>query len=252
MRRKPPLRDRSMREYLQFEGRFQAIAARHQTDEGLIPCDCLHLRTDAEGYELTFIDEPSVAVFPLPAADLVANALVDRPALWRQAALRVTYHPSIWGSAPVFGVPFRRAVEIATKAGHIKSKYFLPDTQRHGQCESLLLHLRSVDDIRGRLLQLEAWQYLPGQDCAHYLHAMSADFLMNVVHLDGATIRYADLDLDTLLLNTKKVKGTDYTKYFRLDGIVGLDDMHALAVAFLPGEQLYNEALNVDVLPKDA
>jgi len=146
----------------------------------------------------------------------------------------------------MFGVPFRRAVELAKKSGHAKSKYYLPELPFDQGYKSLLLHLRTVDDIRGRLIQIEAWQYTPGNDYAHYLHALSPDFESEVVHLDGATIRYSGRDLDTLLQDTKKVKGTEYRKHFRLDGKFSLDDMHMLATAFLPGEQLYNEALGVE------
>lgn len=241
-----------MREHLRQKESFQILAARHQTEDGLIPCKCLLIRCESEGYDLAFADNPDVEVFPVPEADFVLDILVRRPDLWDQAAIRVTYHPSIWGSAPLFGVPFRRAVEMAVKAGHAKSKYYLPEVHLDGGYESLLLHLRKVDDTRGKLLQLEAWQYKPGSEFAHYLHAMSPDFESQIVHLDGATIRYSDRDLDTLLLETKKVKGTHYQKFFRLDGQISIDDMHTLATAFLPGEQLYNEALGITVLQSGA
>lgn len=248
MRRKPFFLHRSMREHLRRRDRFEALATRHQSEDGLIPCRCLRVRRGADGYDLVFDDDQDVEVFAVPESDFVSDTLVARPELWDQAAIRLNYFPSIWGSAPVFGVPFHRAIDIAMKAGHTKSKYYLPDAPLEGGYESLLLHLRKVDDARGKLLQLEAWQYRPGNDFAHYLHALSPDFESQVVHLDGATIRYSGLDLDTLLLETKKVKGTHYQKYFRLDGQVSLDDMHALAGAFLPGGQLYNEALCVTVL----
>ncbi|WP_338878909.1 hypothetical protein WHX56_21325 [Achromobacter veterisilvae] len=199
-----------------------------------------------------FADDPDVEVFPVPEAHFVTDVLVRRPELWNQAAIRLTYHPSIFGSAPIFGVPFRHAVEIATRAGHAKSKYFLPDSHKEGNYHSLLLHLRQVEDRRGKLLQLEAWQHQPESKFAHYLHAMSPDFASHIVHLDGARIQYSDCDLDKLLGETKKVKGISYQKLFRLDGRFSLDDMHTLATAFLPGEELYNEALGVTVLPNDA
>lgn len=116
----------------------------------------------------------------------------------------------------------------------------------------MLVHLHNVEDKRGRLLQLEAWQYTPGNEFAYYLHALSSDFESQIVHFDGAIIRYSGRDLDILLLETKKVKGSHYEKYFRLDGQFNIDDMHTLATAFLPGEQLYNEALDVKVFPNDA
>lgn len=241
-----------MREHLHRKESFEALAAKHQTEDGLIPCKCLLIRSESEGYALAFADNPDVEVFPVPESDFVLDALVNRPDLWSQAAIRLTYHPTIWGSAPLFGVPFRRAVEIAVTEGHTKSKYYLPDVHLDDGYKSLLVHLRKVEDKRGKLLQLEAWQYTPGNEFAHYLHAMSPDFKSQIVHLDGATIRYSGRDLDTLLLETKKVKGTCYEKYFRLDGQFSIDDMHTLATAFLPGEQLYNEALDVTVLPSNA
>lgn len=252
MRRKPFFLHRTMREHLRRKESFETLAARHLTEDGLIPCNCLLIRRGFEGYDLAFADYPDVEVFPVPESDFVAGVLVGRPDLWSQAAIRLTYHPTIWGSAPLFGVPFRRAIEVAVKAGHTKSKYYLPETHLEGGYESLLVHLRKVEDKRGKLLQLEAWQYRPGNEFAHYLHAMSPDFESQIVHLDGATIRYSGRDLDTLLLETKKVKGTHYEKFFRLDGQFSIDDMHTLAMAFLPGEQLYNEALEVTVFPSDA
>jgi hypothetical protein len=251
MRRKPSFLHRTMREHLRRKEPFEALAAIHETEDGLIPCQCLAIRCGSDGYDLAFSDNPDVEVFPVPESEFVVDALIGRPDLWSKAAVRLTYHPSIWGSAPVFGVPFQRAVEIAVKEGHTKSKYFLPDAHLEGGYESLLVHLRKVDDKRGKLLQLEAWQYKPGSEFAHYLHAMSADFQSQIVHLDGATIQYSGRDLDTLLLATKKVKGTHYQKFFRLDGEVTINDMHTLATAFLPGQQLYKEALGVTVLPND-
>src|SRR6478736_877937 len=169
MRRKPFFRHRTMREHLRRKESFDALVAKHQTEDGLIPCNCLLIRGEPEGYDLAFADNPDVEVFPLPKSDFVADILVDRPDLWSQAAIRLTYHPTIWGSAPIFGVPFRRAIEIALQAGHTKSKYYLPEKHLEGGYESLLIHLRKVEDKRGKLLQLEAWQYTPGNEFAHYL-----------------------------------------------------------------------------------
>lgn len=245
MHRKPLFSRRTMLDHLNQEDAFKELFEKYQTDDGLIPCRYIEIRCSADGYELVFAENPDVELFPVPESDFVINALAARPDLWCHASARFTFHPSIWGAAPMFGVPFRRAVELAKKSGFIKSKYYLPEFSIGGSCQSLLLHLRTVDDIRGRLIQIEAWQYTPGHDYAHYLHALSPDFESEVVHLDGATIRYSDRDLDTLLQDSKKVKGTEYRKHFRLDGNFSLDDMHALATEFLPGVQLYNEALGV-------
>ncbi|MCE1238631.1 MAG: hypothetical protein LWW83_01730 [Azonexaceae bacterium] len=239
-----------MGEYLRRKEPFDALLAKHQTEDGLIPCECLLIRRSESGrYGLAFVDNPDVEAFPVLESALVTDALVRRPDLWAQAAIRLTYCPTIWGSAPQFGVPFRRAIEVALKTGHTKSKYYLPETYLEGGYKSLLVHLRTVEDKQGELLQFEAWQYTPGNEFAHYLHAMSPDFTSQIVHFDGAVIRYSGRDIDTLLLETKKVKGSHYEKFFRLDGQFEIDDMHTLAIVFLGSEQLYNEALGVTVFP---
>lgn len=234
-----------MQEHMSRRSAFKSLVDKYQTEDGLIQCSAVKVRTWVDGYDLVFIENPDVELFPVPETGSVVDILASRPDLWNQASVRLTYHPSILGSAPIFGVPFRRAVEIARKSGYTKSKYYLPDNFLDGNYKSLLLYLRTVDDIRGSLIQLEAWQYTPGTDYAHYLHALSPDFESEIVHLDGATIQYTGLDLEVLLLSNKKVKGTNYRKYFRLDGNLSTEDMHLLAGAFLPGEHLYNEALGV-------
>lgn len=249
MRRKPYFSGRAMKEHLLREEAFESLKTKHQTDDGLIPSEKIRIRKSSDGYDLVFDEDPDVEVFPVPESGAVIDTLVSYPHLWKQASVRVTFHPTISGSAPLFGVSFRQALEQAVSTGSlIKASYYLPDIYQDGRYKQLLLHLRKVDDIRGELLQLEAWQYSPKGGSAYYLHAMSTDFESSIVHFDGATVSYSSDDLDHLFIKSEKVKGKNYQKHFRLDGDLSVSEMHILATAFLPTQELYDEALHVRVI----
>ncbi len=252
MRRRNFLTPGSMGRFIENTNAFESFCAQTLTKDGLLHSSHLSVTFTPDGYELSIADHEEIAVFPFPESDLVTDFLVGNQDLWRQAAIHVRSTPSIWGSMPVFGVPFRRAVEFAFERGHIKSKFFLPDQGHDGVYETLLLHFDRSDDVRGKLLQLQAWQYSPGGSHAHYIHALSTDFKDHVCHLDGATIQYTDADLEILLRQSRKVKGFQYQKHFRLDGLISIENMHRIAVAFLPGDELYREAFECDVLERSA
>lgn len=252
MRRRNFLAPGSMGRFIENTNAFESFCAQTLTKDGLLHSSHLSVTFNPDGYELSIADHEEIAVFPFPECDLVTDFLVGNQDLWRQAAIHVRSTPSIWGSMPVFGVPFRRAVEVALERGHIKSKFFLPDQGHDGVYKTLLLHFDRSDDVRGKLLQLQAWQYSPGGSHAHYIHALSTDFKDHVCHLDGATIQYTDADLEILLRQSRKVKGFQYQKHFRLDGLISIENMHRIAVAFLPGDELYREAFECDVLERRA
>lgn len=236
-----------MQDYLENGDAFNRATASLWTKDGLLPCPALRVETGKEGYELFLRASGQIQVFPVPECDFVTSYLVDYPRLWSLAAIDVRCAPSIWGSLPVFGVPFKRAVERALKHGHMKSKFFLPTNEGRHQ-ETLLVQLDRTNDIRGSLLQLQVWEYSPGSDYARYIHALSSDFQTSVCHLDGAAIRFSEADLEVLLLKSRKVKGDSYKKYFRLDGAIEIEHMHNLARTFFRGQQLYDEAFEMEVL----
>jgi hypothetical protein len=226
---------------------FEKLTSPRLTDDGLLPCSMIRIRKHPDGYDLVLTENEEVSVFPVPECFLIADYLVDHLDLWSNAALHVTYAPTIFGSAPMFGVPFKKAVSIALKRGHMKSKFFIPENTQKGRVKSLLLQLNMTDDIRGEMLQLQAWQYNPPGSYAHYLHALSTDFDTQLYHLDGATIKFSEADLDTLLNQSKKVKGDKYIKHFRIDGQIDIAHLHHLAHAFLPGRALYDEAFELAI-----
>ncbi len=218
----------------------------------MLPCSEICLESNSDGYELVLAGRETIALFPVSECDVVCDYLIAHQDLWNSAAIHVTFAPSIWGSAPAFGVPFDRAVSIALANGHMTSKYYLPECQEGGTYKTLLVHVHKTDDVRGQMLQLQVWQYTPGAKYAHYIHALSPDFKTHVCHLDGATVQFSEADLEVLLNQSRKVKGIEYQKHFRLDGAIEVRHMHRIASAFLPSEELYEEAFEIEVLQADA
>lgn len=233
-----------MSSYLANEEAFQALSSPLLTKDGLLPCTNITVSAHSGRYDL-FLSKALFPVFAVPFNGMTTDYLAKNPALWNQAAIRVTHCPPICGRAPFFGVPFRQAIEIAFKRGQTRSKFFFPERIENGRHETLLLQLDRTSDIRGELLQLQAWQYSPGTHHAHYLHALSHDFSTHLCHLDGAVIEYSEDDLDLFLRKSRKVKGDKYEKFFRLDGSIKIEHMHNLARTFFPTEELYNEAFEV-------
>lgn len=234
-----------MREMLNNKEAFDAAASELVTKDGLLPCSSIGIRRNQHRYQLE-LSNTGIPVFPVAFNEITTDYLASNNELWNQASTRVTYYPSICGRAPVFGVSFRQAVNIALEKGNMRSKFFFPSRTQGDRYETLLLQL---DRTRGNdgteLVQLQVWQYSPGTHRAHYLHALSPDFNNYLCHLDGAVIEYSEDDLDLFLRESRKVKGDSYEKYFRIDGRIDVEHMHNLAKAFFPTEELYSEAFEV-------
>lgn len=226
------------------EARFASLVEPLFTKDGLLPCKSMTISKRGGHHDL-FLSNGKIPLFPAPVNLMTANYLASHSSLWNQAALRVTYYSPICGSAPVFGVPFRKAVNLALSKGQMRSKFYFPERIENGHHETLLMQLDKTNDARGELLQLQTWQYTPGARRAHYLHALSHDFKTHVCHLDGAVIEFSEEDLDLFLQKSRKVKGDKYEKFFRLDGMIEIEHMHNLAKAFFMTEDLYDEAFEV-------
>lgn len=233
-----------MSAHLESAARFTSLVEPLFTKDGLLPCKNITISKRGWHHDL-FLSDGNIPLFPAPFNLMTANYLASHESLWEQAALRVTYYSPICGSAPVFGVPFRKAVNIALSKGQMRSKFYFPENIENGHHKTLLMQLDKTSDKRGELLQLQTWQYTPGTRHAHYLHALSHDFSTHVCHLDGAVIEFSDEDLDLFLQKSRKVKGDRYEKFFRLDGMIEIEHMHNLARTFFMTEELYNEAFEV-------
>lgn len=240
-----------MKDYLANRIEFdKLVGPRLTSKDGLLSFKEVAVSQSNGSYILSLAANRGIRVFPVEEASAVIDLLVDMPHLWSSASFRATCVPAISGGKPVFGPSFRRALEIALSEGLVKAKYWVPQDDMFGHPQSLLTHIRPVANIdHRRLLQLEAWEYTPSKDkpnTALYLHCMSPDFEGGVVHLDGASISYSDLDLDTLLWRSEKVLGDVYTKHFRLDVDISIVEMHSIASAFFASDTLYAEAMQVE------
>jgi hypothetical protein len=238
----------SMRKLLNNEEYFNSFLKQNGTVDGLLPSSKIQIKLFKTGYELLLASRDEIPIFSVRENHYVVDVLVKYPQLWDQSALRLSFAPSINGSIQMFGVPFQRAVEIALARGYVKSQFYYPDQGAHSLYKTLLLHLNRTQDNRGLLIQLEAWHYTPGDKYAYYVHALSPDFKDQIYHLDGATIFFTESDLNVLLMGSKKIKGTRYTKYFRLDGSFSVDQMHSIVRSFFPCLELYDEAFEIHTL----
>ena len=235
----------TMRELLSNKEAFETATSKLVTKDGLLPCSSMNIHRNRNGYQLELLNT-RVPVFPVAFNAVTTDYLASNNELWNQAATRVTYYPTICGGEPVFGVPFKQAVDIALQNGNMRSKFFFPKRVEGNRYETLLLQLdRRRGNDNTELVQLQVWQYSPGTHRAHYLHALSPDFNKYLCHIDGAVIEYAEDDLDLFLKKSKKVKGDSYEKYFRIDGQIDVKHMHNLAKAFFPTEELYDEAFEI-------
>ncbi len=223
---------------------FNEIDLRTMEDE-LFPCTALERLIESNGYALILRSNGGLYGFAVPENERVIGTLVINDSLWKQAKVRLCGMPLIWGAAPQYGVPFRNAVDLAMKSGGMTSCFFKPETQKGLRCCKLKIKVTKVDDKRGSMMQLEAWQFSPDSNCAYYLHALSQDFSSQVCHFDGATIQFSDSGLEAMLAGSSKIKGDSKTKHFRIDGQITIEDMHQLASAFLPAMELYDEAFEV-------
>jgi hypothetical protein len=223
---------------------FNSLIGPSLTSDGLLPCKLISINNESGRTRLFFSDK-GIEVFPVSFNLMAIRYLAKYPHLWEQAEIRVTFGRSMLARAPVFGVPFQKAVKIALTRGKMRSKFYFPGRIENQTYETLLIQLDQINDAKGNLLQLQAWQHSPCTQRAHYIHALSPDFETHIYHLDGAIIEYSPEDLDIFLQQSRKVKGHSYNKFFRLDGKIEIEHMHSLAKSFFLTEDLYDEAFEV-------
>jgi hypothetical protein len=123
---------------------------------------------------------------------------------------------------------------------------------RLGVVATLVAHLSRRNTPDGVLLSLEAWEIMSVDAETFYIHGL---FLIEkgcFIHLDGATMYHDDLGKRLLFQQGKKVKGHNYKKHFRLDGVLDINTVRDLVMAFLPLEDLTTEYILTQQQVKDA
>jgi len=224
---------------------FQSIQDFAFTAEGLLKCSEV-IQTNAKSkYHLCMKCDNSIYFNPNNYSSPVYNYISKDKHLWNISAIRVVPEHYVYGRAPMFGVPFEKALSIVLKEGFIKAEFFIPDKKDNVFYAALMFHINKHKDSNGANIELQVWQYCPGLSEVFYIHSESPDFLKYITHLDGAVIQYHPKDIYKLFTSGRKIKGEQYEKQFRLDGIIPFTDMINIISAYLPVEELVDEAFQI-------
>jgi hypothetical protein len=184
-------------------------------------------------------------VFANPNAFGVVDLVVPRSDLVLLTKIMLEEEQTGLKRLPIFGVHFDKGLEKAANAKSgtlLKSMYktIQPDgTLDYGTCATLVTHIQRASTY----IQIEAWQVAEPESETFYLHGMLDVTFQTFSHLDGATMRHNEQDVQTLFQQGSKVKGSDYQKWFRLDGHISRTDAIAVAKAYFPVEALLVEYL---------
>ena len=184
-------------------------------------------------------------VFANPNTFGVVDFVVPRPDLVKLTKLMLQENQMGLKRLPIFGIQFDKGLEKAAEASPgtlLKSMYKATNTDGcldYGTCATLVTHIQKTSSY----VQIEAWQILGVDSETFYIHGMLDATLQSFFHLDGATMQHCEQEAETLFLRGTKVKGSNYQKWFRLDGQISRRDAIAIAKAYFPIEALLAEYL---------
>lgn len=205
-----------------------------------------HVQTNAVSRREMYLTETGQRVYVSPEAFAVSDFIVGRPDLVPRSKLMLIDSPRGMKGAPVFGISFERALSLAGEAspGFISKSMFkaMEDDEAvdYARCTTLLAHVQKTS----KQVQLEVWQRLQSDSTTFYLHGLLSTDLSSFHHIDGATMHHTSDEALQLFVNGNKVKGTGYQKWFRIDGEISVEDAKAMAMAFLPCDQLVREYID--------
>ncbi len=226
--------------------KFMEISRDVFTKDGLIKCNDVIFENNARARYFWY-KHKTVALFPTIYSSPIIQYLIDKPLLWNNCAIRFTYTRSVHARAPMFGVPFEKAIRIVMEKGFIKSKFYLPKKNDYIY-PSLLIYLNRRKESNNSMLELQAWLYIDGSAEVFYIHSESPDFINSVNHIDGAIMHCDQQEIHDIFINNKKIKCRDYQKQFRIDGSISVNEMIILIDVFFPLEELTQEAFSVEKL----
>lgn len=232
----------SLKDLVGNEQYFKEVYSANLTKDGLFPCSQVNIDRVQNGYSLS-IEEGRLPVFPIRICWSLCDYFIHSEYLWNMTQLQFTYYYSIFGSAPLRGLNFSKALDIALRDKKYISKFYHPESLNNDIFSSLVFKIIS----KNNMMQLEIWEYKINSDHVYYMHALSKDNFQTLTHLDGATIQFTNSEVRELLFTDEKVKGKKYSKVFRLDGSIKFLYLHEIARVFLPLKDLYEEAFNVEI-----
>ncbi len=214
--------------------------------DGLVQANDLRIvhQQQAADYSLHLKHRSDFQVYPVPYINRVVDILVQKLDLWEAAAISVKAFPPIMGRATLYGVPFERALQEVRLQKLIKARFQVPMPERFsatGFVADLLVHI--AVDRKDSAVELEAWEDIAQSPEVFYVHGRLTPDATTFIHLDGATISFSPEDKLRLFADGNKIKGTGYTKHFRIDGQITIPDAFAIIRAYLPIEELTDDFL---------
>jgi hypothetical protein len=219
--------------------RFTELLPELSTEDGLVPIHALIVGDDGS---LTLRVDSSIEIHPHGRARGPAKLLLNSPDLWKYSAIRVQSGRPTVSKAPVYGVPFRKALDIVLREGVHISTFQIPKKNIDAYYSTLVVRLSRQQGQTGAELQLDAWQWIGKDVYVDYVHAILTDDATQVVHLDGALMSFScESDIESFLWNNKKHKCAHKEKYFRVDAALPLDEAVLLIRAFFSVEEMADE-----------
>ena len=189
-----------------------------------------------------FVEDSQVYLDPVCKS--VANTLLEIPHLWNAARIKLYEKERRQIRAPIFGVPFERALKdlLSLGDGTYTSKYQRSDWQvieGHGVVGTLIARMEHADAG----IKFQAWEITDLRDDTFYIHCLIDRTQEIVTHIDGATMYHSIEAIVGMMSSGIVPKGEGYTKYFRVDGCVRIPEAIELMRQFLPLDDLTDEYL---------
>jgi hypothetical protein len=135
--------------------RFDELVPKLFTEDGLLPTQEMVARPNGEIY---LRREPQLRLYPHQRAEQVVKLLRSNEALWDCGAIRVRSTRPVVGRAPVYGVPFAKAVGIVLQQRLHKSRFWIEHPNGNSLYAQLMVHLWKRKESNGNLLSFESWQ----------------------------------------------------------------------------------------------
>lgn len=132
----------SLKDLMDNEEDFKAAYSINLTKDGLFPCSQVSIIRDRGFYNLS-IGEGEIPVFPTRECWFLCDYFVRSEKLWDMVQLQFTYHYSIFGSAPLRGLDFSKALDIALKEKKYISKFYHPESLEDDIFSSLVFKITS-------------------------------------------------------------------------------------------------------------
>jgi len=169
--------------------------------------------------------------------------------LWKNSRLRLTsggpWHIS---SARLYGLTFEKALSKLHSRGIQKARFYCEDLQdfsQQGVIAEMLVNLTKDED---GIVSIEVWQGVKNTPQVYYIHGIMDENEKYFTHFDGAKIAFSIDEMEMLFMQDTKIKGGEYNKMFRVDGIISKNQVFEMANQYLPLDNIIDEYFEIKAL----